>query len=424
VATPATAVAATPDASRAGTTMSNLAPFGSPALVSPDLHVRVTAGDAGRQLVDVLVDPNTGVPVNLFGCTVTLVGRADSAATPRVAGTATVVGSPLDGRVSYTLTASDTALVGDLVTTWQVTQPGGSSIASYPTISFDLVRVEASPTASTVPVTVGASAVCSSWCTADDIAARPGIGHGRYSDELLGLCAAAATDTLFIRSGRQFPGLCTASIRPVMSPRERNLVAWAAFLGGYSFSVTGTEWATPLWQSWAMAPAVSLNVYPIVSISEVKIDGVVIPPDEYRIDDYMWLVRVRPSMEAVPTERYGWPTWQDLTLPDTEPSTFSVTCSYGFDVPALGKIAAAALGAYLVRRAAPVASGGNIPPNVQQVTRQGVSIQAEAAATSLAAGRLGIPECDIFIDTVNPSRSTRRPAVWSPELDQTRRTGT
>lgn len=265
-----------------------------------------------------------------------------------------------------------------------------------------------------------------SWVNADDVAGWPGMAT--VPRNILMLAARAASELLYVRSGRQFPGLATTTVRPTMQPYERNLAATAAWLGSYGYSFQGTwspiglGWGSHGWGSWRWPPAVDLGVYPLRSITQVKIDGVVIPPDEYRIDDHRWLSRVRPTISSEPTERYGWPATQSLDLPDTEESTFSVTCTYGIDPPYAGKLGAAALAAHIAGQYNQT-SGRNLPTRTQSVTRSGVNIQIGDSLAWVAEGMTGVYEADVFIRFYNPSGATRRASVYSPDIGTSRRAG-
>lgn len=53
--------------------------------------------------------------------------------------------------------------------------------------------------------------------------------------------------------------------------------------------------------------------------------------------------------------------------------------------------------------------------NVTSLTRNGVSLQIEDARTILTDGRTGIPEVDLFVASVNPTRAKMRSRVLSPD---------
>jgi hypothetical protein len=149
--------------------------------------------------------------------------------------------------------------------------------------------------------------------------------------------------------------------------------------------------------------------YPIRAITEVKINGDVILPSEYTIWNQRYLTRL---------DGMSWPVAQDLTLADTEESTFSISYTYGADPPALGLSAAAQLGCELYN-ACNTGTGADcaLPAGTTRVTRQGIVIE-KIAFTSWAfrdgSWRTGMPLVDAFLSAYNPAGIKRRPVFWSP----------
>jgi len=161
---------------------------------------------------------------------------------------------------------------------------------------------------------------------------------------------------------------------------------------------------------------IKLAGYPIRSIIQVQIDGTIIPPSEYRIDEWRWLVRL--SKEVPPGSgnwvNEGWPSCQYLDRQPPQDGTFEVTYEYGQDPPTIGRLAAAELACQLYRACA----GGDcvLPESVQRVVRQGVTYERMLYEGLWGSGRTGIASVDQFLGAYNPHRHRRRPAVWSPDL--------
>lgn len=145
---------------------------------------------------------------------------------------------------------------------------------------------------------------------------------------------------------------------------------------------------------------------PVGEIHEVRVDGVVLDPSTYRLD----------GARLVRTDGQAWPTSQDLTLPDTEPGTFSVTYLPGYKVDALGTIAAGVL----THEYAKACSGGHcrLPAGVTQIARQGITM--EVGADAFPNQRTGIREVDVFIERWNPHGLRTAPRVLSPDLQRVR----
>jgi hypothetical protein len=139
---------------------------------------------------------------------------------------------------------------------------------------------------------------------------------------------------------------------------------------------------------------------PVGPVGEVKVDGAVLPPAAYTVQD-RWLVR---------TDGGCWPYCQDLTDPDTAPGTFAVTYLRGAPVDALASSAAGVLACEFAK----ACSGANcrLPSGVTSVVRAGVAYEVGAAA--FPSGFTGIREVDAVIRLWNP-KGIRPWLIWSPD---------
>lgn len=244
---------------------------------------------------------------------------------------------------------------------------------------------------------------CEPWATEADLCSPcddyQGLGEG--AEDFL----QAASDALYILSGRQFPGECELTLRPCAARGGDRPPYWHRSWGACGCSghcgCLGSR-------------QIQLGVYPIVEISEVRVDGVTLADSLYRVDDHRYLVRMPDADGNNP----GWPTSQRLDLDDDEVDTWSVTVVWGRTPPAIGRTAAAVLACELAKACQPEqAEGCRLPKKVQSLTRQGVQMAITDLATLLSEDRTGIPEVDFFIKTYNPS-GLRRPALaWSPDVD-------
>jgi hypothetical protein len=249
-------------------------------------------------------------------------------------------------------------------------------------------------------------------------------------DYVAGVCAQqalAASDVLYALSGRQFTGVCgPVTIRPLARPTDADSRAWAGGFGYYSnWGYAASYGATPGVAQHYLSlnpPEIDLGAYPVTDIVQVLIDGVLIPAEEYELRDYRTLVRIRPTAEYTPTERWGWPSGQIQDLPDDQPGTFSVTYLYGQPPPAGGQSAALKLAAVL---ALPLLGDTSYyPERVTQVTRQGVSAKTVDSQDMIAAGMTGIYEVDLWVMSVNPHKLQRQARVFSPDMGRPRRQAT
>jgi hypothetical protein len=151
---------------------------------------------------------------------------------------------------------------------------------------------------------------------------------------------------------------------------------------------------------------------PVGRIDEVKVDGVVVPSTDYRVDDGRLLVWQG-------TGDAPWPQTQDVTLADTEPGTFSVTYLNAHEVDGGGQYAAAILANEYAK-----ACGGRkcrLPSGVTSIVRQGITM--EIASGAFPGGLTGIREVDAWIALWNPDHLSRGATVWSPDANRMRVTG-
>jgi hypothetical protein len=142
---------------------------------------------------------------------------------------------------------------------------------------------------------------------------------------------------------------------------------------------------------------------PIGRIDTVKVNGAA--TSSYRITP--------TGIAWTGTGDCPWPSCQDLSLPDTEPGTMSVTYLNAYPVDGVGAWAAGLLASEFAKGC----SGGKcrLPPGVVGITRQGVSI--DIVAGSFPGGFTGIREVDAFIGIWNPRGAVQQGQVWSPDLE-------
>ena len=220
------------------------------------------------------------------------------------------------------------------------------------------------------------------------------------------VAVALAAQTMRALTGYQVGG-CPGTLRPCS-------VACAAGSPGWHW-VNGTFVPVNLSGTWVNVtcgcgwdckhPAgTSVRLPGVVSyIEEVKVDGVVLAPTAYRVDNGNLLVR---------TDGQGWPTTQDMGKADTEVGTWSVTYGTGVPVDALGAHVAGMLACEYAK-----ALGGkacSLPKSVTTITRQGITMQITPGA--FPEGLTGIPAVDAYIVRWNPYRLKTPPEVWTPDL--------
>jgi len=227
---------------------------------------------------------------------------------------------------------------------------------------------------------------CAPWADVGDLCAPCDdyvIDAGLLADGL-----QMASDILFDLTGRRWPGECTDLIRPCCScgsPQD---------CGCGSLSM------------------IELPGHPVVDVVEVKIDGVVVDPARYRVDDHRWLVYLPESDSA---ERQSWPSCQRLDRADTEEDTFSVEYLYGQAPPIGGIWSAATLACQLVLSCDPaMASQCRLPKRVTTITRQGVTLAVIDPLTLFPEGMTGLPEVDLWIASTRFGSGRRGATVFVP----------
>jgi hypothetical protein len=238
---------------------------------------------------------------------------------------------------------------------------------------------------------------------------------------------AAATSLVWALSGRQF-GTCTTTLRPC----RKNCYdggwwnqygpPWTSGYAGLGYNY-GTGFGYGLWfdlscgscSGGCSCTEISEVVLPspVSSIITVKMDGTPMATGAYRVDNNRFLVR---------TDGQRWPRCNDLSKNDTQPGTWSVTAAYGQDVPVAGQLAVGEMACQILR--AMSGEDCNLPPGIQSLTRQGVSVSFPNVGELFAKGRTGLYLVDSFVTSVNPSKLSSRSRVYSVDHPLSRRAGT
>lgn len=241
--------------------------------------------------------------------------------------------------------------------------------------------------------------------------------------DVTGVALAVASEILDAFTGNQFGG-CQVKIRPCRNEFCSN--DWPYIMNGWwEFG----QWPRPLFYNgvWynltcgscsggCSCTALSEVHLPtnVISIDEVKIDGVVLDESTYRLDDFRKLVRIDGNV---------WPLCNELNSEDTEDNTWSITATYGKDVPELGKLAVGELMCELINL---ITGNSNckLPMTTQSLVRQGVTLNFIDPATAFENGRIGLFLCDLFIRSTNPHLITQRATVFDIDGVSGRITGT
>jgi hypothetical protein len=236
----------------------------------------------------------------------------------------------------------------------------------------------------------------------------------------------AASQTLWAVTGRQF-SLCQVDIRPCRACPTEVCCPEDGFGYGYGYPWFPVHQADGTWINVSCPCPTQCSCvnlcetplpYPACSVDQVLIDGVVVDPTTYRIDDFERLVRVPPVSGISPPvsgiTNYCWPTCNDLSKPPTEVGTWQITVTYGRPPPELVKLAAAEFACELIKSC--LNRPCILPRNVTAVTRQGITEVFSDPSQFLPKGLTGLFLTDLAIRTYNPNQLMQRTLVYSPDV--------
>lgn len=151
---------------------------------------------------------------------------------------------------------------------------------------------------------------------------------------------------------------------------------------------------------------------PVGRVDQVKVNGLVLDPGEYRVDDGYLLTWTGDG-------ECPFPFGQNIAAPDDQPGTMSVTY-VNAHLPGPDGVAAAAV---LALEYALACSGRKcrLPDGVTTIVRQGISMTLTPG--SFPDGKTGIREVDAYLGVWNPYGLLTASQVWSPDLTTNRVVG-
>lgn len=299
--------------------------------------------------------------------------------------------------------------VGIYTYVWSV--PGNLDVGEY-VVVWDattalLEPVQASEIITVVSASSFQSGPCEPW---EPIWCGP-LPTG--AEAVTGDAVQMATEVLW-QAGAQRFGLCQVTIRPC---RDDCAAGWLGFndwwpgVGGVVQSSGGGPrpwWVNGTWYNvcsvgcggtcsctlidQALLPA------PTRDIVQVKLDGEIMDPSLYRVDENRLLVRLDGQL---------WPLCQDLAAADDQPGTWSVTITVGEDIPLLARRALGELAMEFVKEC--LGEDCLIPYEVTSLSRQGVNITfGSPSATRTIVGEMGLRMVDLYLATYNPHNLQRK----------------
>lgn len=274
---------------------------------------------------------------------------------------------------------------------------------------------------------------CVSWIDGSDVAACCGIADCD-PPTLLDTVALEASMALYEISGRQFTGQCTKTVRPCadgcgcwgvpslgLGPYYWATSAYGVAPGGYPWMWRNE--CGDVCRGCGTLSKVKLSGYPVTEIVEVKIDGAVLGAFDSNGNPNYKLAENRRDLIRLddpgpPQQPRRWPACQNMALDSSQPGTFEVTYRHGVNPPPLGMDAAAELACQLYV----ACSGGEncvLPAGVTRVVRQNVEVDRQLLANWFDPTKAtGLVRLDLFLASYWRVRRGRRPAVYSPDVQQ------
>lgn len=229
-----------------------------------------------------------------------------------------------------------------------------------------------------------------------------------------GLAVSYASTVVWALTGRQF-GFTLVKLRPCRTWRRDTPYpdGWLSWPGtqppplGASSSGGGSYWFAAgcgaCGDACGCTYGAELNLpSPVHAITEVKVDGIVLDPSAYRVDDHHRLMRL---------DGYTWPRTNNLLAADSQVGTWTVTAQYGTSIPDGASLAVGELACEFIK--AMHGEDCRLPRTVTSLARQGVTISMPDLAAGFAKGATGLYLVDLFIATWNPKHLRARSRVYS-----------
>lgn len=350
--------------------------------------------------------PPNGPLIDLLNVQIEIVPLGGGASV--IGPTSVGVTNPSVGRDVYSWVTSPNQAPGQYVWVWT---------GNDPAITGSIIETSEVVTLGALGTDDGTTGPCTPW---DPIIICDLTGSAAVS----GYALDAASETLYALSGMRF-GLCTVTVRPCR--RDCYGTNWP---GGGAWYEFGT-WPRPLFfdgvwlniicggcESDCSCAALSEVKLPrdVHDVVEVKVDGVLLDETAYDLQ----YTAAGPLL--VRTDGGRWPTCNDFRLDDDQVGTWSITARYGEELPRLGQIAVGELTCEYVKAMLDDPDCG-LPPNVQSVVRQGITIELLDPNTVFENGLVGLRFSDRFIRTYNPNGLQERTKVYDVDGPSFRLTG-
>ncbi len=237
------------------------------------------------------------------------------------------------------------------------------------------------------------------WATAADLpqTAQTPNPPSTWAQVLL-----ASSELLYLLSGSQWRGQGQSRVQVLPADHGESAV-----LPGW---VPLPVYPDPGWGAWAwrgrqLPVVVKLPSSPVVSVDTVTVGGTALASSAYRCDPAGLLER---------TDGNAWPLDGSLL----------VTFTHGIAPPQGGKDACVSLAVELAKLAGGGGGSSRLANVFTSVVREGTTITPVSGVSlrdALTGSLTGLPEVDVWLTAVNPTKARRRPSAWSPDFARTRR---
>lgn len=345
---------------------------------------------------------------------------------------------PDDTLVTYTYGVDDEVTnpsVGEylcaLPTTWLPGQTYYEAVATNPDVTLpgefyvvaSSVIVPALPPGPRMPP-------CTSWLAGEDLVGL--LGSNGLTPVQLDAAAVIVSMLGYECFGRRWIGLCgPVTVRPPsrVGYGYGGIAGWGGFGDAwFSWGWWSGDWGYGPGCSWGSGASgraltstssVQLAGYPVTQITQVKIDGNILPTTfsdsgapTYRLDNWRFLTRL--SDPSNPTNPLYWPPLQRGDLDDDQPQTWSISYQYGVAPPPPVLEACKQLAQNVM-----LAMNGTacqLPANIRSAVRQGASFERiTPLSEELRTGSTGMFLWDSAIAAYNPYALRRTATAWSPD---------
>lgn len=251
--------------------------------------------------------------------------------------------------------------------------------------------------------------LCSPWVDAADVLSDDELSQ--LTDEQADDVAMFASEVLYVRSNKYWPGVCSRIVRPDLGERR---LWWRDGTTPWTDLPWWVGYEAPYSARWFHCDHRHLHRFnlpgPVDSVDSVTIDGVTLDPDAYVVGGRNTLIRV---------DGEPWPRGQDLTRQPTDPAVagrapaWQVAYQWGAAPPRTGMLVCASLLHELVA-AVTGCRDCRLPwaGAVATVQKGGATVSYASLLDKIPQGYVGLADVDLWLDNVRggPWRP-RRPRI-------------